>query len=519
VTVAGVPLRVGLILDGVVVPGWVADAIDDVDACPVAEIVGVLIAPRSSRHAGRPPVLYELYRRLDRRRFGADRDPLDEVDLANRLGRLPQLGATQLDVILSFCGDVPFSGTADFPRCGVWSHRVDDPRVFAGARVWESQLRRVTREGAADVIYRSFSAADPLSLHRTRARVCSKSSRFAVRKLRAAHADGEVGVVQHDAPEEVSAGYAPTNRQLLSFGRRAAVELTRRKMREAVARQQWFIAYRRRCEGLPTAEAFRDATILAAPRDRFYADPCLVDRRGETYLFFEEFRFARRRGVISCCRLTPDGRCTAPELALERPYHLSYPFVFFDGDDAFMLAETAANGTIELYRADPFPDGWALDCVLLSDVRAVDPTLIEHAGRYWLFANVAARGASNDDELHVFSSGAVRGPWEPHPRNPVVSDVRRARPAGRPFLDERGSLIRPSQDCSQAYGSAVVFNRIQALTEREYDETPIGRLGARWRVPNLGTHTYARATHWEAIDGRAWAPRLRRSRPSRPGSS
>jgi hypothetical protein len=41
---------------------------------------------------------------------------------------------------------------------------------------------------------------------------------------------------------------------------------------------------------------------------------------------------------------------------LERPYHLSYPYVFFVGDDAFMLPETAANGAIELYRAVSFPD-------------------------------------------------------------------------------------------------------------------------------------------------------------------
>ena len=81
------------------------------------------------------------------------------------------------------------------------------------------------------------------------------------------------------------------------------------------------------------------------PRDRAFADPCLVDRGGSSYLFFEELRFAENKGFISCCELTPDGRTTPPEIVLERPYHLSYPFVFFVGDDAYMLPETAANRT------------------------------------------------------------------------------------------------------------------------------------------------------------------------------
>jgi hypothetical protein len=267
------------------------------------------------------------------------------------------------------------------------------------------------------------------------------------------------------------------------------------------------LAYRRRGAGLPTAETFRDATVIVPPSDRFYADPCLVDSRGSSYLFFEDFRFAEGRGVVSCCQLMPDGRLTRPELVLKRPYHLSYPFVFFVGEDAFMLPETASNHAIELYKARSFPSEWALEAVLMSDVRAVDPTLIEHGGRYWLFTNVAVKGASTNDELFLYSAPSLLGPWEPHPQNPVVSDVRRARPAGRPFVDESGTVIRPSQDCSGLYGSAVVFNRIEELSQACYRETPLGRLESSWQRHNLGTHTYSRSEAWEAVDGRSWVRR------------
>jgi len=532
------PLRVGFMIGGASLPRWVAHVLDRIDACALADLVGsvrVGDAPPRLRHsvrAERSHLLYGLYRRIDERRFGAAIGPLDEVDLPARLARLPVLEGADaigkverwdLDVMLKFSLGGLDGAILDCARYGVWSYHHGDPdsyrgepplfwEIYDGAPVSGSVLQRLTKgSDADDVIYRSFSATDPISLHRSRSRICSKSAEFVLRKLRDVHRDGDLAVERRGerAGGTPPIRRTPTNGQMLGFGWRVAGRLARQKTRKALAHQQWFIAYRRRRLGLPTAETFHAATVLVPPRDRFYADPCLVDWNGSSYLFFEDLSFARGKGVVACSRLTPDGACTEPEIVLERPYHLSYPFVFFVGDDAFMLPETAASGAVELYKARSFPSEWALDAVVVSDVRAVDPTLIEHDGRYWLFADVAVPGASTNDELFLFSARSLGGPWEPHPRNPVISDVRRARPAGRPFRDESGDLIRPSQDCSGFYGSAVVFNRVEELSETEYRETAVGRLEPSWRRSNLGTHTYTRSDTWEAVDGRAWVAKGR----------
>jgi hypothetical protein len=538
----GAPLRVAVMIGAASVPRWVAHLLDRIDACPFAEVVGfVREAESTPRPRGRESIrtlrsglLYGLYSRLDTRRFGTDNDPCEEIDLSDRLGRLPLLEVVpigpkaderrfdadaiskleqwDLDVMLSLGFGTVGGGILGCARYGIWAYRHGYPdsgrggpplfwEIYEGTRVSESVLLRLTEEpGAGQVIYRSFSAIDPISLQRSRARTYWNSAEFVVRKLRDVHRDGELP--GHPASPEIDD--IPTNRQMLRFGLSLTAQLAWRRARRALAREQWFLAYRRRATGLPTAETFRAATVMAPPSDRFYADPCLVDWQGSTYLFFEDFRFAEGRGVVSCCELTPDGRPTPPEVVLERPYHLSYPFVFFVGEDAYMLPETAASGAIELYKAPSFPSDWELEATLVSHVRAVDPTLIEHDGRYWLFANVAVEGASTNDELFLFSAQDLRGPWEPHRQNPVVSDVRRARPAGRPFIDEGGSLIRPSQDCSGIYGSAVVFNRIEELSEADYRETPVGRLEPGWQRRNLGTHTYTCSAEWEAVDGRSW---------------
>ena len=177
-----------------------------------------------------------------------------------------------------------------------------------------------------------------------------------------------------------------------------------------------------------------------------------------------------------------------------------------------MLPESSENGTVDLYRAVEFPHRWTLERTLISGVRAVDPTLVAAAGRLWLFVNVAEPGAAIDDELHLYLATSLDGPWLPHAANPVVSDVRRARPAGRVF-QAGGDLVRPSQDCSRGYGRAVVLNRIDVLTPEEYAETPIGRIEPTWSPGLIGTHTYNATGQIEALDAQRFVPRL--SRPAR----
>jgi len=137
---------------------------------------------------------------------------------------------------------------------------------------------------------------------------------------------------------------------------------------------------------------------------------------------------------------------------------------------------------------------------LMEDVYAVDTTLLNHGGRWWLFANMLTeKGASSWDELYLFSSDdPLSKDWAPHPLNPIISDARLARPAG-PFFTLDGKLYRPSQDSSRRYGYAVNLNRVDVLTESNYAETCVEKI-----LPQSGfltTHTYSRAGGWVFTDG------------------
>ena len=252
--------------------------------------------------------------------------------------------------------------------------------------------------------------------------------------------------------------------------------------------------------------AWKDFNHLLPPLDRFWADPFIYVRDGKYYLFIEELLYSTRRGRIVCLTLDDQMNITSNQVVLERPYHLSYPFLLEHEGQLYMIPETGENKGIELYRCTRFPDQWEFEKNLISNIYAVDATLVKAQDKWWLFANIKSETGSTWDTLHLYSADSpIADNWTPHPKNPIVKDIKSARPAGRVF-SENGALIRPSQDCSVRYGYALNFNRIVTLNEIDYAEV----CEHTFRPPNkfsiLTTHTFNDEARLTAIDAmqRRW---------------
>jgi hypothetical protein len=187
-------------------------------------------------------------------------------------------------------------------------------------------------------------------------------------------------------------------------------------------------------------------------------------------------------------------------------YHLSYPFMFTWRGEHFMIPESVDEARVELYRAVRPPYEWQLEQVLMKDIRLADCTLAELDGKWWMFANSPVHGASYWDELHLFHAPSPMGPWTPHRLNPVVSDVRTARPAGGLFQRGR-TWYRPSQDSSGGYGSATNIQRIVRLDEHWYEEETVARLLPKWQPGLTGVHTVNALGGLTVIDVKRWIPR------------
>jgi hypothetical protein len=530
-------LRVALMLDPGSQPQWVRRVIGDIQSSSVAEVVliirnGSATKPRATfarrLWMRRRYLLYALYTRLDQILFPVRCDAFEITSVEDLLHDVPEITvrpsktrftdtfrrddvqairAYDLDVALRFGFRILRGEALDVARYGVWSYHHDDPDVIRGGPpgFWEvmrddpvtgSMLQMLTEDlDNGDVIYRSWSpTTSRFSVRRNNNHNFWKSSAFVMRKLQDVAEDGVDGL-SRAASESAYRMYSrplyrpPRNVEMLPLVWGLTGRAVARAYEKSLFLDQWALAYRFRSQPSDRNDAPFRFKALLPPKDRFWADPFPVTIDGRYYLFFEEYTYRAAKAHISVVEVDPEGVIAGPFKVLEREYHLSYPFVFEWQGRQYMIPETGSNDSVELYRCVVFPDVWELESVLLEAHNPQDATLVEHDGSWWMFVNVPAYGtAMNWDELHLFRADSPLGPWQPHPRNPVKSDVRSARPAGRLFRRD-AVLYRPAQDCSRRYGYAISINRITRLTPHEYAEEGVSKILPEWSPDVIGTHT------------------------------
>jgi hypothetical protein len=498
-------LRVGLFADTPLQPRWVVEAFAKVAACEFAEIVVIAAAGRAPPAA---PWWRNVYGALDRRAFGARIDPAEPLELARylphpQLARVNAINGSHPDCFRGLDLDVAFAlGEFDdtlldgLARYGVWRFYADGLREVAeGAPLSGSGLTvRLARGAEPRLAYRSWSRTYPLSVARNRDQLLAKTAEFAVRALREAQRSGRGWLEQCPPVNGAQAGLSSDFALSPILGR-----IARRALEKALHVEQWFLAFQFANEARLPGD-LEGYVRLMPPKDRYWADPFALEKSGRYFVFFEELPFAAGKAHIAMSEVRRDGSWSAPVRVLERDYHLSYPFLLEHDGELYMVPETAQNGTVELYRCVEFPLRWKLEKVLLHGVRLVDATLHRAGERWWMFANAAAgRSRVFDDELHLYHAERLLGEWQPHPRNPVKSDARCARPAGRLYW-RNGALYRPAQICVPRYGAGLSINRVLRLSPQAYAERQVERVLPERARGILGLHTVNRAGELTVVD-------------------
>jgi hypothetical protein len=293
----------------------------------------------------------------------------------------------------------------------------------------------------------------------------------------------------------------PTNGEFLRLFIGHVCRSIRLALRDALYREDWFLLYNM-ADGLSTVFHRYEGHHMP-PRGRLYADPHVVEEDGAYHVFYESTPCGKASGRIECITIDRNGRCGMPQTVLERDYHLAYPSIIHWNDTYYMIPDSGANQTVDIYRCERFPDQWAFHKSLMTDIRAVDPTLFEHGGRWWMFLGVIEHeGGSFSDELFLYhADNPLSDRWTPHPMNPIVSDARKARPAGA-VLHHEGHLYRLSQNCSHGYGYGINLHEITSLTETAYTERDVQSLEPHWDRHIAGLHTLAHAGDLTMIDAK-----------------
>jgi hypothetical protein len=551
-------LSVGLLIDSEKLPRCFAEVIDHILQSDFARLELLIVNNEQGDSDAQPQrsllrkawnvigskqrrrlLLFSLYQRWDQRHVDPATDPNVLVDctakfaavesipvipIRNRfVHRLPdevvrRIREKRVDVLIRFGFNILRGDILSAARCGVWSYHHGDGDFYRGgpSHLWEIveqnplsgvMLQILTEElDAGKVLCKGWFATQPgLSLAQNRVQPYWGASTFVIQKLRELHMFGCEKLLNDARVGNPFRGRkpiykAPTNFEMLRWLAPALATKVYRKLTRRTKIKHWRLAIRSGgpliadSTGSPDLSGFR---WIDSPPGRFYADPFLIEEGGRRWCFFEDFDYATNKGRISCAEIG-DNRAFDAVPVLERPYHLSYPCIFRAANDLYMIPESVAAGAVELFRCDRFPDRWTLVRKLL-ELPAVDTTMWFDADRFWLFVTLQEpRGFAL--QLLLFSAAMLTGPWIPHPANPLSTDIRTSRGAGRIFR-HRGKIFRPSQDCSEYYGRRFTLNEIVALDADRYEETRGVTVEPSWAPGLIGTHTYSQLGEIEVIDG------------------
>lgn len=521
--------RVGVLVETAEVPRWQQTLISGLEELPCEPVV--ISGGPVAAFPGRATPLFARYERADRERFASGDDALAvvacrpaPVEMPVGPGGIEGLRELDLDLLVWLRHGRPPAAAAGCARHGAWFAVVGGAVTPAQAPLFRELCRgggvaiaavhATDAHGAERVLRTSHvqGGEPPVSLHRARCQAFARVARLALRTVASAGVTGDGDAALGGDPRPA---VGPLTRRETAAGlTRLGLRIGRRKLEARLFEEQWYVAYRHDQPPPPGLAGEREFKALCSPPGRYYADPFPLRHDGRRTIVFEDFVRETARAILSYVEVDDGGLASEPRTALETPTHLSYPFLLAEGDSLFLIPETRQARRVELWRAARFPSEWTFEGALLDDVDAADATLLRHGDMLWMFVAVAVDGGAPHDELFLFSSESVRGEWRSHPANPVVSDVRSARPAGRVF-SHGGRLIRPAQDCSREYGWRVVLNEIRVLDESRYVEAPIGRIEPASRGTRR-IHTYNAEAGIEAVDGLRLRPRLPlRRRPPR----
>lgn len=263
----------------------------------------------------------------------------------------------------------------------------------------------------------------------------------------------------------------------------------------------WYIRFACLDEPFARTDQLKNLFEIHSPRKFTFADCFFAEHQGRYFIFFEEVDDLHPVGFLSVLEVFKDGAYSEPQTILKLDYHLSYPCVFQVNDEWYMIPETSANRSIELWKCIDFPLKWEKHSHIADDILAVDSTLFYHQGMWYLFTSTKRNCKKFGDRLDIFySHDILSGQWQEHPQNPVCTGHQQLRMAGKPFM-YNGKLIRPSQNSLKRYGGHIELKEIVELSPTQYKEQTCEVIEPQlWSDDDDACHSISVEGNWLVLD-------------------
>jgi len=232
----------------------------------------------------------------------------------------------------------------------------------------------------------------------------------------------------------------------------------------------------------------------------YHADSFGFLKENHYHILCEEYDYRSAKGFLTSFQVDRHSfEVQRKTIALEKNYHLAFPFLFEHIDEQYCIPENSEGNSIDLYKYDVLTGKLLFEQTLIENLKAVDPGLFFHNGYWWLFFTDKV---STNERLHLWYSEKMRGPFTSHANNPVKVDIRSSRPAGNLFvLGEK--LYRPTQDCTIRSGRRICINEVVSMTPTAFIEREFSILNPDSNSKNSkGMHTFYVTDGTVIVDGK-----------------
>lgn len=233
-------------------------------------------------------------------------------------------------------------------------------------------------------------------------------------------------------------------------------------------------------------------------KDRWFADPFILSASDkEIVVLVEEFQYSTSKGRIA--KLVIDKasyKLKEMVIILELPTHLSFPFIYRQGSDIYIMPENGASGSSTIYRYNQATDELLKVSVVLQ-LPLTDAIIHNVNGNDYLFSTMQPSPNRGPLKVYAFDKDALKS--ADMPISEIGFDLQISRNAGAMF-EVDGQLYRPAQDCVKCYGNGIILQHVNYKGGR-FTCDNINSFYSRNSLYDLGYHTFNMKDGLIVIDG------------------
>lgn len=181
----------------------------------------------------------------------------------------------------------------------------------------------------------------------------------------------------------------------------------------------------------------------------FIADPFGVLYKDHYYIYFEYLNYRYKKGEIRYNKYDKELNLLKSGTALNKSFHLSYPYLFQEKDTLYMIPEMAAckSGKQSIFILNSDSDIWEEQCINIPAM--VDPCIIKEGDSYFIFGNLKRKKVS------YRSNNILEGYKEIE----YVSNHDHFQSGGKIF-NINDSIYRPLQISDKTYGEKILVTKL-----------------------------------------------------------